>query len=154
MARKKIDYIVSEENSRDNGKKYVIEEMSAVSAEKLCYRIIGAMLNAGVNLPPDFMLMPASAITFLCVTNFLRIDFEYLEPLLEEMMQCVYFVPDQNNPKSIRKISQQFNDIEEVSTLINLRIEVYKLHMDFFQAVIAPILSQYLESQTVEKVSQ
>jgi hypothetical protein len=54
------------------------------------------------------------------------------KPLLDELMECVQCVPDSANQHIKRRLID--DDIEEIATRLKLRAEVFKLHVDFFQA--------------------
>lgn len=152
--RKIVDYIVSDSESRDFNKHYVITEMPAYQAEKWCYKAINGMIKSGIYVPEEINVLelPAQVLAFFGVTHFLKIDFEHLNPLLDEMMACVKIRANKDNPLLDRAINNEMNDVEEVSTLINLRLEVFKLHMGFLKAVVAPLLSKYLTNQTNQNV--
>ncbi len=158
--RKTIEYIVTDPNSRDFNKKYIIEEMPALKAEMWCYKAIGAMIKSGLNLPENFLDMPANSMAILGVASLLKIDDSELRPLLHELMSCVTFeVKHDLNPKYPgqlinlnRKISdnymgESYVDIEEVSTYINLRLEVFKLHLDFLEAIKKMIMQNSIGQQ-------
>ena len=59
--------------------------------------------------------------------NLLKIPFESAKPLLDEMMTCVQIMPSSNVK---RKLIEE--DIEEVSTRLKLRKEIWDLHISFF----------------------
>ena len=56
MARRTLIYTVKTEN-RDNGKKFVITEMSASRGEAWAMRALLALMAGGVNLPDGFERM-------------------------------------------------------------------------------------------------
>jgi hypothetical protein len=71
------------------------------------------------------------------------LKWEVAEPLLEEMLQCVQIIPNPAKPQVVRALVE--SDIEEILTRFKLRVEVWKLHMDFLQAV-APSFSTGIKS--------
>jgi hypothetical protein len=151
--RKTIDYTITDSESRDKGKKFRITEMSAMQAEKWCYKAISGMIKSNVDLPSNIMSVPAESLAALGFASILRIDFDDLEPLLEELFNCVEYcaVSEETlkaDKKSLayRKINMEFGDIEEMGTLSALRLEVFKLHLGFLKAVLAPIFSQFTQS--------
>ncbi|EBP8102013.1 hypothetical protein AOS06_03795 [Salmonella enterica] len=105
MARKE-KFITIDGQGRDNGKVFHLTEMSASHAEWWAMRAIMAMGRGGVELP------------------------EEARPLLDEMMECIQFVPDPKNRGIRRPLIE--DDIEEITTRLNLRAEVFRLHVDFF----------------------
>jgi hypothetical protein len=56
-------------------------------------------------------------------------DYEDARPLMEELMACVQIVPDPSRPDVMR--SDIVHDVEEVATLMKLKLETYKLHTSF-----------------------
>jgi len=64
---------------------------------------------------------------------------EEAKPLMDEMWECVQIQPDPTKPMIVRKLVEE--DIEEISTRIKLRKEVFNLHVDFLKAV-APSSSE------------
>ena len=131
MARRTLIYTVKAEN-RDSGKKFVITEMSASRGEAWAMRALLALMAGGVNLPDGFERMGMSALAEVGIRALSNLRWEISRPLLEEMMECVKIQPDPQRPDLIRDLIEQ--DIEEIQTRIELRVEVFKLHADFFKA--------------------
>jgi flagellar motor component MotA len=65
------------------------------------------------------------------------LKWEVAEPLLAEMWSCVQIMPDPTKPHVIRNLIEE--DIEEITTRIKLRAEVWKLHTGFLKAVVHSI---------------
>jgi len=61
-----------------------------------------------------------------------KVDPVDAKPLLDELMKCVKIIPDPSNRNIVRSLVD--SDIEEVSTRLKLRAEVFKLHVGFSQA--------------------
>lgn len=116
---------------RDMGKKFIITEMDAFQGESWAYRALLALIGGGVEVPPDFQKMSMAAMAEIGFKALSRLKWEVAEPLLSEMMQCVTIQPDPNEPRVIRAMIPE--DIEEISTIMQLRVEVWKLHVDFFK---------------------
>jgi hypothetical protein len=66
----------------------------------------------------------------LGVQAFGGLPWEKAEPLIEEMFKCISILPDPSKPSVTRVLIE--DDIEEVTTRLKLRIELFKLHMSFF----------------------
>ena len=116
-----------------------------MQAEKWAARAFLALIESGVKIPDAVAaggmesLMSDDAITAV-FTSLLgglgKIRWELLEPLLDEMMECVRIMTDPiGKPDYSRAINQSANDIEEVSTLLKLRGALLKLHTGFSPAV-------------------
>jgi hypothetical protein len=57
------------------------------------------------------------------------------EPLLDELLTCVEFMPDPARPEVVRSLID--DDIEEVATIFKLQKEVLALHVDFLKGASA-----------------
>ena len=128
MARKTKTIVVSADN-RDKGKTFFVTEMPAMSAEKWATRALSAMARSGIELPAEVMNAGIAGIVVIGAKALLSVDFVEAEPLLDEMMACVQFVPDPSKPDVLRRVHD--DDIEEVSTILLLRNEVIELHLGF-----------------------
>lgn len=131
MARKTAKYTV-EADGRDKGKVFVLNELPASQGERWAIRAVLALINNGVDLPEGFDRMGMAAMAELGIRAISGLKWDIAEPLLDEMWQCVEIQPDPTKPLT-RKLVEE--DIEEISTRITLRMEVFKLHTDFLQAV-------------------
>jgi hypothetical protein len=65
-----------------------------------------------------------------------KLKFEEAEPLLDEMLSCVQFIPDpskidQFTGKPLARPVDWENDVEEVATIVQLRSEVVEVHTGF-----------------------
>lgn len=130
MARKEIYY--TETKGRDAGKVFYIREMSATQAEWWAIRAGMAMARSGVDLPDNFADMGIAAMAGTGLKMVSQIPPAEAKPLLDELMECVQCVPDASNQNVKRRLID--DDIEEIATRLKLRAEVFKLHVDFFQA--------------------
>lgn len=114
------------EKSRDIGKTYHITEMPATKAEKWAMRALLAAGRSGVELPDVGNATGMAVIAILGIQAIMRIHFEDIEPLLDEMMECVKF---KASGGAIRDLIE--DDIEEVRTYIWLRQKIIELHVGF-----------------------
>lgn len=115
---------------RDNGKSFLITEMSAFAAEKWAMRALILLVNSGLELGDDEVAAGMAGVAAVIerggfVFKGRGLAFYELEPLLEEMLGCVQIV----EPKITRSLTE--DDVEEVATLLFLRSEVLKLHTGF-----------------------
>ena len=129
MSRKSITLTISEEG-RDKGKVFQITEMPGSKAEKWALRALLALAKSGVEIPEDAMDSGVAALLGIGIKALLRVNFVDAEPLLDELFDCVKFVPSQD----ITRILVE-DDTEEIATRIKLRKEVIVLHMSFFTNV-------------------
>jgi hypothetical protein len=132
MARKTLIYTVDAEN-RDNGKTFFIKEMSATQAEKWAIRALLAIGKSGIDLPDGIEGAGFAAIAKAGIQAIMTLNFDDAEPLLDEIMSCVQIIPNPMNTDIKRTPID--DDFEEISTIVNLRKEVFKIHADFLTAV-------------------
>jgi len=137
MTRKTILYEVSEQSSRDFGKKYELTEMSAFQCERWCLKAIRGIVKAGFNIPDEFNDFPAQALVAMGVTAFLAIDELTQSELMSEILLTVKITSTKDSAFQPRKLllSDSSEDISEVSTLIELRKEFFKLNLNFLGVV-------------------
>jgi len=145
MARNTVDFTITDEG-RDCGKVFRLTEMSAHQGEKWAMRALLALMGERVDIPKGFEKKGMSGLAEVGLKMFASLKWETAEPLIDEMMQCVQFIPDPAKPQIVRKLFPE--DVEEIATYIKLRSEVLNLHVGFSQAV-AGLISQ--KKQTAAK---
>lgn len=121
---------------RDQGKVFKITEAHAVQADKWGIRAMLALNRNGAQIPDEIMKLGLIGVLVVGVHKLKGVLWEDLEPLIDEMMSCVEVVPTPSQRNVVRKLFIDPNDIEEVSTLSTLRMEVFKLHVDFSKAAV------------------
>ena len=136
MARNTANYTVTDEG-RDQGKVFVLTEMPASRADSWAMRALLALMAGGVEVPPGFDRMGMAAMAEMGIKALVGLKWEVAEPLLAEMWSCVQIMPDPTKPHVIRNLIEE--DIEEITTRIKLRAEVWKLHTGFLKAVVHSI---------------
>ena len=132
MARRTEDVWIEEEG-RDKGKLFTITEMPADRAEEWAIRAWLALSRAGVVVPEETADQGMWAVAAAGLPALSRIAWEDAKPLLDEMWQCVRFIP---NPQT-RHVGDRVpmsQDVEEVATRMLLRIKVFNLHVGFSSA--------------------
>lgn len=160
MARKSKLVVIKTGNpdNRDEGKTFLIREMSALQAEKFAARALLALSRSGIDVPDEARASGPEAVVLFGLRAFTRIGFEEAEPLIDEMMQCVHFVPDPSQPNITRKLfdgdigDDDDEDTSEVTTRLFLRGEVMQLHTGFTMTALlsmgASALKAYIISLT------
>ncbi len=124
---RKTKTVIIEFACRDKGKKFKLTEMSAFKAEKWASRIFEALSKIKIEIPDEVKgaSMAALATVGLRVLN--SINFIDSEPLLDEMLSCVQFIPENEGPRDLLE-----DDINDMITLTYLRSELFNLHTGFF----------------------
>lgn len=128
MSRKTTIVTISAEG-RDQGNAYLITEMPASRAERWATRAIMALGRSGIEVPDEVAQAGMAAVAAMGIRAFTGMDFADAEPLLDEMFDCVQFMPDPKAPGVVRALIE--DDIQEVATRLLLRSEVVALHVGF-----------------------
>ena len=133
MRKEKIVVISS---GRDNGKKFKIREMGSVKIERWATRALMLLAQSGIDLGIEKDKLKGvegwNNIAKIGLEKLAQVDFEKIEPLLEDMLNCCYFLPDTNIETQLTS-SNADTIIEDMTTLFKLRQEAFGLHFDFFQ---------------------
>ncbi|MGL4756300.1 MAG: hypothetical protein ACRCXB_28435 [Aeromonadaceae bacterium] len=120
-------------DGRDAGKKYLITEMDAESAEWWAFRALQAIALADVDMG-DMMKRdeqgqlqaPLSELATKGLKAIAGIPSSSAKPLLDEMMGCVSMIIPAGGTRALMA-----GDIEDVTTRITLRKAVMGLHLGF-----------------------
>lgn len=143
MARK-TDILTIPSDAKDNrdaGKSFLLTEMAAIAAEKWAARLLLA-LAAQKLVDPETVRDGVAGLAHVTADMMGGLSFEVLDPLMDEMLTCVSFVPDVTKADQTAQqitgvavpVSRPLHaemDIEEVSTLILLRGRLVDLHTGF-----------------------
>lgn len=127
-------------DNRDKGKTFRITEMPATAFEKWLVRATNAMARSGLSISDDTRQSDAKELGVDAVFAFgfrslIGADFAEAEPLMDEMMACVSFVPDPKHPEMSRRLFDgDIEEVDELSTIWFLRGEVMELHTGFTMA--------------------
>lgn len=121
---RKTKTITIQDNNRDNGKTFIITEMSAERAEYLAFAVLHEITVADGLAEQDNAGM-ASLFT-KGLEGIFKIPPERAKPIFDELMTCIKI----KTPSIERNLVPE--DIEEISTRMRLKMEVFKLHTDFF----------------------
>lgn len=134
---RKTTVVVIDAEGRDRGKRFFLREASAAAAERWATRATLALARSGVNLPDNVEGAGWAGLAVLGFQALSRANFEDIQPLLDEMWQCVAYVPDARHPEITRPVmwgdpvTGEGSDVEEVATIFRLRMEVFSLHSGF-----------------------
>ncbi len=137
MARR-TKIVTIDAEGRDRGKNFLVSEMAPRKAEKWAARLLFAVARSQGADDRDAMEVAAggmAGVAAVGIQSVTRLDFEDAEPLLDEMMECVAFIPDVSRLDQatgrpyVRALME--DDIEEIATLLALRSEVIEIHTGF-----------------------
>jgi hypothetical protein len=133
MARR-ILTVTIDRKGRDFGKVFRIEEMPATQAERWATRAFLGMAKSGMEVPDNIMDMGIAGIAAVGIKALSGINIDEADILMGEMMACITIIPDPQKPQVYRHLVE--DDTEEVSTLLKLKQEVLKLHIDHFMTAV------------------
>ncbi len=150
-----IPGIRSEEpGNRDNGKMFLITEMSARQAERWADRAFLAITRSGINLPAGIERSGMAGISE--ISRLIGgVQFPELSELMDELLTCVQVIPDPKRPTLTRGLQDngyEGDDIEEVDTRQYLRGEVLAMHINFSLA--ANILNLIAAASKLTEISE
>lgn len=141
MARRSSFYTVSDEKSRDYNKTFKIVEMLSWDAEDWAFRVLLALVKAGAELPDGITEkvnnneVSMADVALLGLSALKGLQYHDAKPLLDDMMKCIKVcIPNVPIPRDLEQ-----EDVEEVSTLVELRKRVMSLHLNFSQTADTPI---------------
>lgn len=116
--------------SRDAGKAYALTEMPSAQTERWARRAIMGLIQSGMEIPDGVAQAGIAGVAQLGLKAFAGLEEQLADQLLTEMFACVKIIPDPNNLSVVRDIITD-DDIEEVATRLELRLEVFALHTGF-----------------------
>jgi hypothetical protein len=126
---RKTKHATIDAEGRDNGKLFLITEMPASQAERWAFRAFQALARAGVDMPENVSGAGMAGIAVVGLKALGTIPFYEATELMDEMFSCVRIVRDKAHPETAMPLMEE--DIEEVSTRLHLRSEVFELHTGF-----------------------
>lgn len=141
MSRKtEIVTVPAEWGQRDANHKFKITEMPALQAEWWGVRMMLLMSGANVQLSDDLAGRGMEAVAIFGINAIMRspIDPEKLKPLWDELLTCVQIIRDDTKTDAhgqlIGSALVSPDDISEVRTVLWLRSEVVRIHINFSPA--------------------
>ena len=137
MARKTLEITIDDDN-RDKGKTFYLEEMAIDAAEYWATRVLAVIDKNNIQIPDEARSGGMAAIASIGVQMLVKADIKETYPLMDELMACVTVRPDPSHPQLVRKLAS--GDIEEVGTKMRLKFALLGLHLGFSNAV-APSIS-------------
>lgn len=135
MALKTLVLTIADEG-RDKGKRFLLTEMPAYRGIKWADKCLLAMAAAGATLPNGALGSGVLGLLAAGVTSLSGLRYEVAEPLLDELMGCVQFMPTPT--LTFPLILGDGCQVEEVATFWTLRVEIFKLMTGFSLAANGP----------------
>lgn len=117
---------------RDHHKTFIITEMPADAIERWFRRVLAYLARIGIAAPALSSIMGVAALPgFNPIQMLAWLDDESLNA---ELMTCVMRLPDGATPRNL-VWGKTGPDVEELLTLMQLKVEVLALHLNFSTAV-------------------
>lgn len=123
----------AEGENRDAGKTFVVTEVDAVTAEEWGLRALMAVGTSGIQIPQELLSLGILAIPLVGYQVFMGAKEEAVLPLWREMLPACVSIRHSDTVLQPFERSQ----VEEVSTLIELRKTILELHTGFTMAELA-----------------
>lgn len=139
MARKTLVVKIADAG-RDQGRTFVITEMSARRGHQWATRALFGLMNTGLDLPENVLSAGFAGLANIGIKALGNLPATVAEPLLNELLSCVQTMPDPNRPNVLRGLID--DDTEEIVTIFRLQREVLGLHTDFFTTAAQSISGQ------------
>ena len=141
MARKTKEVPITTAG-RDQGKTFFITEMPPRQAERWATRLLLAVAKANgedARSAEEIAGQGVAGLLTVGIRSLTGVAMADAEPLLDEMLSCVMFIPDpakidQTTMRPLVRPVDWDNDVEEVATIAALRSEVIEVHTGFSPA--------------------
>lgn len=128
MARRTKIVVIDDKKSRDDGKRFMVTEMDAESAEWWAIRVLQGLLGSNPDVDTDVFSAPLSKIAGLAFVGLAKMPADQLKPLMDEMKPCIsVLLPDNKTTRPVLS-----SDIEDIGTWLELRKEVFGVLTGFF----------------------
>ena len=129
MAR--LEKIIEIKGGRDDGKLFKVTELPPMRSYKWVLRAIKMLASSGIELPhgtESLGIAGLAGIDFKELAS--NIDWNELEPLLDELMVCVTRIPNPDDQTIARPVIA--SDIEDALTFAKLQQEAFFIHVNFY----------------------
>lgn len=122
--------------NRDAGRRYLLEEMPVLKAEKWARRAIGAMSRQDLDVREEMKKLGFLGFYLLGLQALAGGDMDAVDGLMEEMLPCIKIYESDTFARPVGADG----DFWELSTVYQLRKELIELHMGFTFAELVLIL--------------
>ena len=128
MAGRKVKYVTITDDGRDKGKIYQITEMPASQGDDWGTRAALALVRANPELT-DVIGTGMAAVAVAGFKALLNLPFDEAKELMDELLRCVKICRLRDKPETAFVLQEE--DIEEVMTRLQLKMEAFELHTGF-----------------------
>lgn len=124
--------VITIKDGRDAGKSFRLTEWPCIQTEHWILRAVFGLGKAGVEIPPETLQAGAAVIAYVIASQAVKLPSRLGVRLADELMQCVQRVEEKLDRSLVD------NDIEDVTTRLQLKAEVLKLTFGFFGPAAPP----------------
>ena len=133
MSRKIVEFVIEDQDSRDFGKEFLIEEMSSLDGDEFAsetFRIMGESGFTGI--PQDVIAMGCAGLATYGIAALQTANRDVYVSMRTTLLSTVYVpITDPNGNTDKRKLNPKI-DIEEISTIRQLMDKVFSVNFSFF----------------------
>jgi len=133
--------------NRDEGKAFLLKEMTAYDAEYWGGEIGDLFIQYGLAEVVESGMAGVAQNIGKVFNSGGRIPFAEAHRKTERLMQCVYVIPDKSKPDFVRQLHE--TDIEDPDTRIWLKRQVLELHVNFSTLLSRLVAALGLSSTTL-----
>ena len=137
---RKTKLVTIDAEGRDKGKTFQVTEMSASQAERWAFRAFQALVKSGADIPDHVVGSGMAGMAQVGLRALGNTPYYEATELMDEMFACIKIIRDRSHPDMAFPLMEE--DIEEVSTRVLLRTEVFELHTGFSMAGVRQNLSK------------
>lgn len=125
---RRTDIVTITDTNRDQGRTYIVTEMDAFQAEDLAMRVLLALAGAGIDVPDAATGMAGLAVAGMAAIQ--KLPYAQAKEIMNEIRPFMQYQHKPNHPP----MPLTADNVEEVSTLIQLRKSFVLLHLGFLKA--------------------
>lgn len=133
---KSIDWSPTEGD--DKGKRFIITRMSAFTGDRWGRNVVRALARSGSRTPSEALQVGIAGLAGQSMAVFGNLTDEECDYAFQGLLDCVTIDRDPRNP-GVKPAKLIDADIQDASTLPDLRTEAFKLNVDFLKAATSQI---------------
>jgi hypothetical protein len=124
---------------RDNGKTFVIKEMTAYAGQDWALRVLLALAASGVQLPDGALTTGMAGLAQFGLTALLQAPYAAIKPLLDELLDYVGYEHKEGQPLQRVKPDGAGNcPVREIKTYLTLYKAAFMHQMGFSEGAAPP----------------
>ena len=129
MARRTVTVVIEDEG-RDKGKTFILTEMPATAGERWATQAMALIAQGGMSISDAAHVSGMEGLSTVQMAGIAQLK-ALQDPSLDAWWECVRYQHAPNQPP-MAIIQGEGSQIEEISTITFLRMQVLELHTAFF----------------------